>query len=427
MNRAEIEVELKMPYEELSSYLMEKYGSALYDYFHTPECKSKNKKVTRTSEGLYCHHIDEDKGGCLSESSIAIRQPFEWQRKERLVYCNILEHLILHIKIAVLRQKAPLKRPDDISGFFTTGGIYMICADINDMFMRDATSIAWKKRCFEEIKENYSDYITLLKALINYIRDNYIGEKNENSSSSFVATDAFISKAPKDDEKAFRNILTLGQPASYASQFDTVVKKLSSGCEDFYSDIFDSIISCNDNNLSAKWQSYFYIDYHGYGFPQLSDIELDESFGSRNADEYISKALPMYSSVINDVKGKRVVFWKGETIPKDAEKNFYIIRIETAFTVKEGMVPFVRYRERDIFRTSFSIDNNHNFKDRGCIVLSTSDIFDPETNRFYSKYTWRGKIKDATVKLSLGKDDYLLFMERYNIRSIKILDGCYFC
>ena len=109
------------------------------------------------------------------------------------------------------------------------------------------------------------------------------------------------------------------------------------------------------------------------------------------------------------------------------KKNFYIIRIETAFTVKEGLVPFVRYRERDIFRTSFSIDNNHNFKDRGYIILSTSDIFDPETNRFYSKYTLGGKIKDATVKLSLGKDDYLLFMERYNIRSLKILDGCYFC
>lgn len=95
MNRAEIEVELKMPYVELSSYLIKKYGGALYDYFYTPECKSKNKKVTRTSEGLYCHHIDEDKGGSLSESSSAIRQPFEWQRKERLVYCNILEHLIL--------------------------------------------------------------------------------------------------------------------------------------------------------------------------------------------------------------------------------------------------------------------------------------------------------------------------------------------
>lgn len=145
MNRAEIEIELKMPYEELSSYLIKKYGGALYDYFYTPECKSKNKKVTRTSEGLYCHHIDEDKGGRLSDSSSAIRQPFEWQRKERLVYCNILEHLILHIKIAVLRQKVPLKRPDDISGFFTTGGIYTICADINDMFIRNGTSITWKK------------------------------------------------------------------------------------------------------------------------------------------------------------------------------------------------------------------------------------------------------------------------------------------
>ena len=52
MNRKEFKDELKMTYGELQSYLIQKYGGAKCDYFVNPECKSKNKKVSRTSEGL---------------------------------------------------------------------------------------------------------------------------------------------------------------------------------------------------------------------------------------------------------------------------------------------------------------------------------------------------------------------------------------
>ena len=134
MERDEIYKELQMPYDELQQYLRNKYGGALYDYFVTPECKTKNKKVGRGMEGLYCHHMDEDKGGNLGNPLQARLQPFEWQKKERLVYCNVIEHLILHMKIAVLRQKDFLREPNDVIDFFTTGGVEVICRDINDMF-----------------------------------------------------------------------------------------------------------------------------------------------------------------------------------------------------------------------------------------------------------------------------------------------------
>ena len=173
----------------------------------------------------------------------------------------------------------------------------------------------------------------------------------------------------------------------------------------------------------------FKVDYQGYGFAQYADITLDESFGSRNADEYISKALPMYCEKMIDFKEKTPQFWKGEDVPKNARKLFYIVRIKTSFSLKEGMEPCVRYRERDILRTEniFAIDNNHNIKDRGWTILATSDIYDKKTDKYYSKYRdINGKIVAAAVTVSLGKDDYLLFKERYNIRYIEILDGCYF-
>lgn len=37
MNSEELKNELKMTYEELQHYLIEKYGSAKYDYFVNPE------------------------------------------------------------------------------------------------------------------------------------------------------------------------------------------------------------------------------------------------------------------------------------------------------------------------------------------------------------------------------------------------------
>lgn len=69
--------------------------------------------------------MDENKGGNLSDPRGVISLPLE-----RLVHCNILEHLILHIKIAVLRQKDVFEKSQDVIRFFTTGGVFMLCEEI---------------------------------------------------------------------------------------------------------------------------------------------------------------------------------------------------------------------------------------------------------------------------------------------------------
>lgn len=446
MNRKEIYEELKMPYDELQAYLIQKYGGAVCDYFATPECKSKSKKISRTGEGLYCHHMDEDKGGNLGNPPQAKMQPFEWQKKERLVYCNILEHLILHIKIAVIRQKELLKNPNDVEAFFTTGGIFMICADINDMFINDGTSVAWKRRCFEEIKENYEDYIVLVRALLAYIDDNYCGEKKEPAflvPGSIVhfsdcdceilkitkKRDAFLLKLPTGEEKSFKSFVAINQ-FKYVDQVNIVTRRMSSGHDEFYANIYNDIINCNKMTEVANCVTSIKVDFTGHGYAQYAGIELTEEFGSQNADEYISKALPMYCDVTIELEGKIPKFWRGLDMPSEARNSFYIIRIETMFNVKKGVEPFIRYRERDIMRNDVmcGMNNNHNLKDYDWKVLATSDIYDKKTNKYYSKYKdYKGNICDAMVTLTLGKDDYLLFKERYNIYYLKILDGCYFC
>src|SRR5690606_10185794 len=74
-----------------------------YQRFINGEIKTITKgKAARTSEGLYCHHIDEIKWLKISDQYFVKKYniPFETQRKSRLVYCDLVEHTILHVLIA---------------------------------------------------------------------------------------------------------------------------------------------------------------------------------------------------------------------------------------------------------------------------------------------------------------------------------------
>lgn len=175
MEHNEILKEMDMDYPTLVDYLKNKYGFAKYDYFINESCRSKNRQIVRTTEGLFCHHIDEDKGYNLGNSEYAKTQPFEYQKAERLVYCNYLEHLLLHIQIGKDRyweEHDTLISPKEFTLFIMPGTIY-ICSDLNDLYDKNGSSIPWKNRCFEEIENNFDDYIYILKSFIEYISDKY--------------------------------------------------------------------------------------------------------------------------------------------------------------------------------------------------------------------------------------------------------------
>lgn len=441
MLREEIYKELTLSYDDLIDYLLKKYGGSNYDYFCNDECKSENKKAKRTEEGLFCHHIDEDKGGNLSNEFCAKGQPYEWQKSTRLVYCNILEHLILHIKIAVLRQKRRLLKPIDIEEFFTTGGIFMICKDINDMFKLDENLMPWKKRCFLEIKENYSEYILILKILFYYIQNQYKGENKKSilkiGNKIYDFKDSFeilefneqhdivLLKSPNGQKELypiskFRTLFT------YEDMIDFVIRIISKGYKinkennvEFYLDIYEDIIKKTDLSLIENLSQSLLIDFHGYGFPQFTDDYINfRKFGSINIDEYISKAYPSFITPSYDIGTSKPRFWKNSEYSSEVpfeiynnENIFYIVRVEASFNTRRGEKPFIRYKE-GIYKPDE--DNNCLYK-RG-IILRTSDDFDRST----------GKRRRATKILTLTKDDYLLFKRKYTIRKITVLDGCYF-
>lgn len=81
-------------YEELVNSLQKKYGEVLLDYDKGQEYPPIMEVGNR-----FIHHVDENIIADLSKE-LAKKVFPQFQKKERLVYCNLLEHIVLHILIA---------------------------------------------------------------------------------------------------------------------------------------------------------------------------------------------------------------------------------------------------------------------------------------------------------------------------------------
>lgn len=180
---------MKMKYYELVQFLINKYGPAKYDYFVNDKCKTTNKKVKRTSEGLVCHHIDEDKAIMLCDEKYAAQNPFEYQKADRLVYCNYLEHLLLHILIAE-GPKATNRNINETQGI--CGAVNFICKQLNDYYNGYQYSKEWLINTMAVIKDDYESYIMMLKKLWHVIKNNRILASNISKADLAKGSDGNV-------------------------------------------------------------------------------------------------------------------------------------------------------------------------------------------------------------------------------------------
>lgn len=162
MNIEEFKQVKNMSYKRYCKYLQDKYGIGLDDYF-TPGFSPK-KTCKRTSEGLFVHHIKEDKAIRLSDVGYAKEYPFEWQKKENLVYCDYLEHLFLHVLIC----KIPYNQSGDEVGI---GGIlkYLV-PKLNDIYSGWRPHQDWEQPCVDRVVNDKEVYLMILKKFINWYK-----------------------------------------------------------------------------------------------------------------------------------------------------------------------------------------------------------------------------------------------------------------
>lgn len=159
---------MKMSYQELVQFLLKKYGPAKYDYFVNERCISKNSKISRTSEGLFCHHIDEDKAIMLSTDKFAAQNPFRYQKADRLVYCNLLEHFLLHILITE-EPRNKNANENEVQGI--GGAVNFISKQLNDVYGGYPFTQSWRIKVANAVRNDYGSYIVMLKRLWEIIKN----------------------------------------------------------------------------------------------------------------------------------------------------------------------------------------------------------------------------------------------------------------
>lgn len=142
---------LELSYEQAVSRLLDIYGQATVDYFSersytrflNGEIKTmkSQKKISRTSEGLYCHHINEIEFAnlCNLDYIKMQRVPFTSHTKDKLVYCDMIEHLILHLLIYKEKRN-----------HLGIGGVNIMKEIYDYWFTYQVPVRAWEKTCFDK-------------------------------------------------------------------------------------------------------------------------------------------------------------------------------------------------------------------------------------------------------------------------------------
>lgn len=161
MDNLDITKQIDLSYQEQLNYLKEKYGKPQGNYFLNESFKSVNSKIKRGSEGLYLHHDMEWNPDDVYSHNLSIKDqaklyPYSYQTSDYLTYCNLLEHLLLHVKIFKLRREA-LNNLEFIDGVEC-----FLIPQINDIYATHHFKKPYLIATQEAIKDNYAEYLNIL-------------------------------------------------------------------------------------------------------------------------------------------------------------------------------------------------------------------------------------------------------------------------
>lgn len=181
---------------------------------------------------------------------------------------------------------------------------------------------------------------------------------------------------------------------------------------------------------------------YDYLFPNLYEIQLDESYGSTNVGDYIKKSYhggwcylvkgkenkiyhkgttadvnSLYPSMMSSESGNYYptgapsFIGKGE-VPswvQNSNIDYYFVRFKCRFWLKAGMLPTVQIKNNWLY-------NSNEW-------LETSDIYNKADGKYYNKWEdANGEVHSTAVEFTMTCTDYKLFQEHYNIYDFEALD-----
>lgn len=207
---AEYKKLLSMNYDDAVETLLQKYGPALDNYFkeksYAKFLDGINKSIgigahTRTADGLYVHHIDEINYLNISNKFYIekYKYPFEVHKKERLVYCDLIEHGILHVLIAI----------ESSFEYGFPGYVDYIRPEIEVWYLdKETPTHDWQKNCYSKSYLEPEDTFEILDKMNNILKEK-LSDSSNNEINKY------------EDIKS-----SLTKPETLAEYYDQQRKKL---------------------------------------------------------------------------------------------------------------------------------------------------------------------------------------------------------
>ena len=168
VTREELLLATQMDYPQYCKYLQNKYGLPPYDYMNANY--GKNRKISRSEEGLHIHHVFGDRAIGLSKTESARQYPIEYQKTSNLCYCDYLEHMLLHMLIDINPD------PDNelpVNGVDTV--LKEFIPRLNDFYSGYKTQWKWLNRLVARIIGQKDIYVDLVCWLVSFYPNNQWG------------------------------------------------------------------------------------------------------------------------------------------------------------------------------------------------------------------------------------------------------------
>lgn len=155
MRMSEYECVKDYSYDDYCKYLNNKYGAVRNTY--------GRKGCKRPEDGLFVHHIREDMVASLSNNKVRKENDPVLQEPQNLVYCDYLEHLLLHIKIGELTAGT---KNLGLNGTF----IYIIPA-LQSFFTYGRRNPKWNRKYYDAIEDSEDVFNKLLDSYNRLVED----------------------------------------------------------------------------------------------------------------------------------------------------------------------------------------------------------------------------------------------------------------
>lgn len=221
-------------YREACKFLQDKYdvlGYTRKSYYRLDESgnftygrtgKLQKNDVGHGADGLQYHHICEDTVPSLSDQEVARANNPEYQSADNMCYCNLLEHLWLHILITEQKGEAAENDQEDITG---RGGVQWLMLGVNSIMANPAESW-YSKKGYAELKEHLEEEDS---KGCNYDKDQIISSNEDIwlRVVNYYCTSAFIRTRLNLTSEEILSTIVIAQKALPNEDKGVVIEKMT--------------------------------------------------------------------------------------------------------------------------------------------------------------------------------------------------------